>query len=364
MTSVTFETGVIVDAVRKTARIAPSKGNLPAAGLVLDLYPSGDVQCVARASNHAVHYSEVISALKISGDDVRWRLPSPSMAAVIGSLPIRNSHPVVMTQEGSRIRITHGRLTATVALMDNDNYPSWGAFDNSNMSMVSGLADKLSLVEWACDKDTPPLSGVYADGKYLVGCDRYKLARVPCELDIPHPILIPTGILGGILRNTGATGIAVVDGKLQVSPDDHIQVQTLLYDSKYPPLGPVTTTNYEHQVFLRKDQFLDKLNRALEFAGSDASHTLKITFGNEEAMISLENSEIGGLTDVIEIDGQAVHDEMYFNFTPRFLIDSVAKCPGDMIMIKYDDPAKGPLRAVYLSASDDFECWVFPRKRT
>lgn len=363
MTTVVFENATIADAVKKAARVAPSKSGHAfdkAAGIVLDLFPDDDVKCVIRATNTDIFSAEVVGVLEATGPEVRWRLPSMVFAGVVGNLPITNGKTVTLEQDDSRIKITSGRTKATIIQMDASYYPGWDSFDPAGMSQVNGLGGKLELIEWAASTaPQPPLCGVYLDGNYAVATDRYRLARIPLRLNLSRPIIIPAGILGSVLRPMGDVGLAVRGSTLEISVDGYHQVQTIIYDMDFPNISKVMQTDYPEQVEVAKTAMLEMLGRANNFAGADRTPILRMYIGREEIAVMMTNDEIGLLGDVVEVSGQATHPRMEIKFTPKNLIDAIGKAPGSKVILHYDP--ENPKRPMLVSDGSGYECWIVPR---
>lgn len=363
MTSVTFETATLADAVRKAARVAPSKSGHAfdkAAGLVLDLFPDEEVAAVIRATNIDVFSTEIISPLACEGKEVRWRLPSEILASVIGSLPLTSGKNVTLTQDKSQLRITSGRMKATLNLMDPTFYPGWESFDADGMATVSGLGGKIEQVEWAASTaPQPPLCGVYLDGESAIATDRYRLARVPCKVDLDRPIIIPARILGNVLRPMGEVCVAVRGSTLEIQVDDYHQIQTITYDMKFPNIAKVMRSDHPERIELDKGPLLDMIGRANTFAGADRTPLLKMFVGREEIAVMMANAEVGLLGDVLEIPGQAIHTRMEMKFTPKNLVDALNKAPGSKITLAYDQDK--PTAPFYVTDGSGYESWVVQR---
>jgi DNA polymerase III sliding clamp (beta) subunit (PCNA family) len=363
MTSVTFETASFGDAIKKAARVAPSKSGHAfdkAAGIVLDIFPDDEVKCVIRSTNTDIFSTEIVAVVSATGAEARWRLSSMVLAAVIGTLPITNGKTVTLTQDGSVIRITSGRTKATLMMMDPSLYPSWDSFDPDGMTQVNGLGGRLEQVEWAASTaPQPPLCGVLLDGQYAVATDRYRLARVPCKIDLPRPIVVPAGILGSVLRPMGDVGLAMRGSMLEIEVDEYHQVQTITYDMAYPDINKVARTEHPAVVEFNKAEFLEMAARANAFSGANRDPVLRVFFGREEVAVMMENQEVGMLGDVLEVPGQIPHSRISINFTPRNLTDAISKTPGGRIKVGYDpETTKAPL---YISDGSGYEAWVVPR---
>lgn len=366
-TKITFETATIADVIKKAARVAPAKSGHAfdkAAGVVVDIFPNEEAKCVVRATNLDVFYTEIVGVLDVEGDEVRWRLPSMVLASVLDTLPTTSGSTVTITQtEDNRVLITSKRMKVTLMRMDETFFPDWDMFDPAGLTQVSGLGGRLAQVEWASSsQSSPPLCGVHLDGEFAIATDRYRLARIPCRVDLPHPVTIPSGILGNVLKPMGDVGLGVNGSTLRIAVDDFAQIQTVIFEAQFPPLGKVTRSDYEQSVTVNKTQLINILNRANQFAGADRSPMLKMYVGKGEVAVMMENEEIGLMGDVVECLAGGDHPRTEFKFTPKNILDGVSKSPNDKIELRYDP--SNTMRAFYIDGGSGYESWIVPRKET
>jgi DNA polymerase III sliding clamp (beta) subunit (PCNA family) len=368
VTSVTFETATIADAIRRAARIAPGKAGHAfdkAAGIFMEIDPTGDVQCLIRATNIEAFHTEVIATVASDGEPARWRLPSMLMGNIIGGLPPKSGSTVKFTQEDRKIRITMGKMRASMQLIDNESYPDWDMFDSSELTMVSGLGGRVGMVEWAASTDNnPPLCGVYLDGQYAVATDRYRLARVPCRIDkLPKPIIIPSGILGQALKTMGDTGVMATPSQLLLAPDDYTQLRLAMYDATYPPVHKIFETEYEEVAEVNKTDLLEKISRANQYAGAERNPLLRTFWGKGEIAVMMENAEVGIVGDVVECPGFLDHPRVEINFTPKNLTDALNNAPEAKVKIHYGRTEAGlKLPTIKIDGGAGYEAWVMKRQ--
>lgn len=365
MTSITFETAAIADAIKKAGLVAPTRGEAfdKANGIVLDIFPTADIQCVVRATNLAVFTAEGVNAIQASGNEVRWRLAANIIKGVMESLPIGSGKNVTFEQAGSEVKISSGRMKASMRLIDPTMYPDWDTFEADGMSQVAGLGGKLGLIEWAVlESPTPPLCGVYLDGQWAIATDGYRMVRVPCEVDLKHPITIPTGILSGVLRPLSDVSLAVRETMLEILVAELHQVQTIVYGVEYPAaqILKIMASEYEVEIEVSKQDLLAMINLALSFTGHERNPTLKMIFGRGEIAAMLTNAEVGFLGDVLEVPGQASHNRFTMSFTPKNLTDALGKAPGSKVKLAYDpESTRKPFR---ISDGSGYSVWIQPRK--
>lgn len=364
-TSITFETATIADAVRRAAKIAPGKAGQAfdkAAGLLFEINPGSEAACIIRATNLDAFHTELVASVHAEGEPARWRLPSTLLANVIGGLPPKSGATVRFTQVGTKVEFQQGRLKGTVMLMDEATYSDWDMFDSSTLKTVPTLGGRIAMVEWAASGDgLPPMCGVYLDGKYAMATDRYKVARVPLEIDLVKPILVPAGILGTSLKAMGDTGVGVSDTQLLLAPDDYTQLTTVLYDSQFPPVQVVFNTEYEEEVEVNRDAFIALLQRAGQYAGADRNPSVRTYWGKGELAVFMENSEIGTIGDIIELP-TATHKRIQIGFSPKYLIDALTHAPDSKVKIKYHSTPENTCPTIYIGGGSGYECWVMKRK--
>lgn len=372
LTEVIFETATLADVIKKADRIAPSRGSAfdKAAGIVMDisLEDPSEPSVVVRATNLDIFSMEWVDPLEITGQTTTWRIPSQLFARTITSLPIGSNKTVTLREvhpEGARysfLEITSDRMKAKINLLDASFYPDWKAFDPDDLVAVVDLGGRLSQVEWACDKATVPISGVCFDGSMVMATDRYKLAVAP--LSVPNMptsrVVVPGGILGSLLKQTGEIQIGFTDNMMLLMPDEHTQIKAILFEADYPALDRIMARNQPASITFKKNALLDMISRALVFAGADRLPNLRVFLGREEAAVMVSNLEIGHLGDVIELPGQATHSRVMFSFSPGNLQGALSNAPSEEITLHYD-PDK-PTALVRIEGGSGYECWVIPRR--
>ena len=362
-TTMMFESAALADAVKKAAQIAPAKSGMAfdkAAGIVLDVFPDEEVSCIIRATDMNIFYSEVVSSLESSGPQTRWRLSSHALTAVVSGLPA-SAGKVTFKQDGNKIVVTSGRMRASLVLMDSDYYPEWDMFDSSGMSAVTGMGGKIAQVEWAASKGADfPWCGVYLNGTHAIATDRYRLCSTPLAIPLPHPIIVPAGVLGTILRKVGDTEVALDGTVLNVAPDSYTQIRTTLLGGDYPPVERIMRRDYPQSVNLKKSHLIDVLKRASQFAGADRDPVIRTFWGKGEVAAMMDNPEIGMLGDVVEVPGQIEHKRVTLWFAPKYILDGLERAASENITIKYDD--QNPLAPVYIDGGGGQEIWIVPRK--
>jgi DNA polymerase III sliding clamp (beta) subunit (PCNA family) len=364
-TVVSFEAGTIADCMKKAARVAPAKVGSSfdkAAGIVLDIAPNTDAPCIVRATDTDVFYMETVDVVQATGDKVRWRLPSQLLANVIGTIPATAGKNVTFAQNSpSQVEISSGRMRAKLNLNANPFYPEWDTTDGLSLRAAPNFGGNITRVEWAASKNGPaPLNGVHLDGEYIVATDRYRIARVPCLIDLPNgPVTIPAGSIGQLLKQMGDVLVGVDEMLFVAMPDDYTQIKTITLGQEYISLRKITSLTYGERIEFSKALLVDKIQKAGNFAGADRSPVLSLYVGKGELAVFMSNEEVGLFGDVIELPSQADHPRTQIRFTPKMLLDALNNAPNDKVAMEYE-----PLnvkRPIHIDGDSGYEVWLAPR---
>jgi DNA polymerase III sliding clamp (beta) subunit (PCNA family) len=366
LTKIIFETATLADAVKKAARVAPTRGSAfdKASGLVLTISDTITV----KATDLIVFYTEWIEALEVQKSEgiVYWRVNSENFAGVLSSLNHKTAKNVTLEEKlEERGRVLHlraGKTRAKFVLMDVEFYPQWGNFDPDELQPIPNLGAKLNLVDWACDKN-PPLNGIYVNGQFACGTDKYKLIRTDLyipEEQISNPVVIPTKTLASVLDSKlPEVNVAFGDDELLIMPDDYTQIRAMLLASEYPNVVKAMDRNHTDQVKFKKDGLIEIMNRALNFVGADRFPSITVFIGKEEIAVMMSNNEIGQLGDIMDLPGQALHDRVKYILSPSNVISSMEKAPSDEITLCYY--SENPLSSLRI-VGPEYEAWVLPRR--
>lgn len=364
MTTAIFETATIADTVKKAARVAPAKGQAfdKAAGVILDIAP--DVS-VVRATNLEIFFMEWVDTVSVEGDRVVWRLPALLLASVLGSLPIGSGKTVEFRQDGNLLHVASGRTKARFNLMDPQYFPIWTAFDPDKLVKASDLGGRIAQVSWAASGNTAdvPWCGVHLDGQLAIATDRYRLAATPLPIpDLNSPVTVPGALLASVLKQTGEVDITVEGQQLLLMPDEHSQIRAVCFAQEYPAVQKIMRRDQPDSLTLKKSSLLEMMGRALNFAGSDRTPTMRLFIGQEEVAVMMANTEIGMLGDVVDVPGFAAHKRTEYKFTPKNLMDGLTNAPNEEVSLHYDQCKRGGVMRI--DGGSGYEAWIAPRKDT
>lgn len=374
MTRVVFETATIQDALKKAEKVAPSRGEAfdKAAGVKLTVMRDTD-QVMVQATNLEVFYTEWISTVSVTlpdgVDEVEWRVPSRTVAALVGSFPIGSGREVTFDQPdgGKTLKISSGRTRGSFQLIDARTYPIWDVFDPDDLTEVEDFTARLAQVEWACSDDAESsFNGVNLTGDYAQACDRYRAARVPLKIDadtawpFASDVTVPSRILTQVMRATGTVQLGCTPTELLVMPNEGVQIRARLFGSEYLSLERIVGQTYDYSITCRKAGLLEILNRAMLAAGADRFPSMQVFVGKGEIAAMMSDGSEGMIGDILPVPGYADHDRVILTFTPRNLIDAIDKCPSDQLTFSYDP--SNPLKIIRVDDGAGYEAWVMARK--
>lgn len=365
MTKVTFETAALADAIKKANVVAPGRGKAfdEAGGIVIDVLPEHNL-VVVRATNRDVFYMEWVAVLDIEGDACSWRLPNLIVAPIITSLPIGTGKVIsleeVASGTSSHLAMVSGKTKAKFFLMDMTYYPEWEVFDPDDLTNVSDLGERISMVEWCVGNDVPPLNGVNFNGTEVKSTDRYRVAVVPLPIkNLTEPITIPAGILGQILKQTGDVRVGFTEHQMLLMPNENTQVRTVLYGGDYPTMARLMNRDRPNTVTLQKDALIEVLNRATLASPGDRFLLLHMYVGKESISVRVDGPE-SNVLDVLDLPGQADHPRVDIRITPKMLVDILNNAPGKGVSISYD--VSNPEGHLYISGDKGYEAWMVARR--
>lgn len=363
MTTVEFEIAGLNDALKRAARIAPTKGRQleTYAGLMFEVVPETEEEnatVILRATNGDVFYREWLMPDAIEGDATDWRLPSVLVANVINSLP--QSKRVIFSDaaDSSRIEIKCGKLKATCRKIPPQHYPDWDYLEPDQLTQVTGFGERLEQVGW-CVGDTPPFNGIHITGAEMAATNRYRLARTPMQIDtLAEPITVPASVLAPIMKHVVDTKLGVVGNHLCMMPNDQIEIMCTIFDEDYPNLDRITSSQFGASAMFDKSDCKGLIERVTSAGSTDRQIGLEFLIGEGRVELQLLDED-HQVSDEMFLDGQCDHPVAHFKFTPQNFIDAVNKAPGEMVMFHYTPT--NPKAIVKFESSDNYEVWVVPR---
>jgi DNA polymerase III sliding clamp (beta) subunit (PCNA family) len=253
-------------------------------------------------------------------------------------------------------------MKARLRLADPTYFPTWEAFDPSDLSPVSDFGGRIQQVQWAASKENlPPLTGIRITSTYIGATDKFRLAITPCDIpQLVEPVTVPASIFNPLMKSLGEVKIGQDGGELLVMPDESTQIRASIFDGQYPNIMAMFTRTEPNAIMVKKSWLTELIERAMVMGQKDRSPLLKCYIGEEEFAVAMEEREMGLLGDIMDLPGQCNHPRALICFTPANLTSALAAAPNEDITFYYD-PSK-PMKPVRLDGGSGYEVLIMPRK--
>lgn len=304
MTTATFETATLADAVGKASRFAPNKGSAldKSAGVVMHISPDGPA--LIRSTDLAVFFRQHLIPSSVRGLGATWRVPSRLFNSVLAGLPMHLGSTVVLADKDNdgSLYLKCGGVKAKLTLISPDMpFPRWEPFDPEDMGIVEQLADRLGQVGWCTEeKGDTILSGIHMDGQYLYATNRDEAVRVPLACPVEHPVTAPLQLIHSLVKDHPEVHIRI-GTRLELSTDPDTQLEVLLLEGQYPKLAPFLETAMEHELVIRRDPILAAIERLLIIVQGERYPTLQIEFEGGLLRLTMDQPEVGRLIEELEV---------------------------------------------------------------
>jgi DNA polymerase III sliding clamp (beta) subunit (PCNA family) len=344
-------------AIERVSRIAPTKGTAfdKAAGIVLEVDPDTKTASL-RATNLEVFYREEIRDVVDYGTEhVTWRLPSVLFSGIINGLPLDKE--VTIKSDGERqVRIFCGKKQAKLKTMPTDIYPEWDRVDPDGLEVASGFAARVSQVAWATDRDNDPFTGINIDGKNLNATDKYRLARVPCDVPLEKPVTVAMTTLAPILKNLpGEISLAADGDKLLMRVGDEIEAISVIFAKPFPDLSKALREDFSLEVKVNREALRDAIESMLVLVKQERYPRMNVEIDDGGISLFMAVPETGDMNDVVEAEVPS-GETFAFDVTPEFLLRAVDGAAGKNITLSV-----GPDRKQMVRVKDgDYIAYLMP----
>lgn len=353
-------------------RVAPTaKGGAwdKAAGMVMDIEPSGRTTLLATDIDTAVHV--VIEATDIKdapGETTRWRMSSLFLAALVKKL----TQPITLEHDGRRnaVVLKSGTSKTLVPLMDSTDYPELHMPPGKKPVDGANLVQLAERVMWACDSagkmSGSALAGLHADGTNIVGARHEGMGVLDVPLEVDSPITFQAQELIGLLKGFTDVRISADDSKvfMWVADDDWISASLIM--APYPAYEKLRRDNYAHTVKVNRAGLLDCLDRMAIIAAQDRADMPKITLSISKTKLHMKLivKDVGDTEESVTItDGP--EETFQIAFSLGFLMDAVRNVDGNFFEFSFGvkgDEAKGGLSSCRFTDETGWEGLLMPRR--
>lgn len=367
-TSLTVDTPTIADAVARAARVAPSKGNAwdKAQGVQLAVRPGTNGPCRVTATDLESTYFHRVNVIAAEGDPIDWRIPSQLLASFLSTLPMEAGRTVSFSDDNGLVRVVCGKTSGVFRLIA-DPLPVITPFNPKGMLQVDDFAQKIEQVAWAVATDPGPLAGVRVDGTDLWGCNRYRLARIPCVVPITQPITVPMLKLASLIKNSGEVMLRATNDRLEIMPDIDTQLTCTLYQENYPNVSLlVDGFAMVREYTVHREALCNMLERLLTLAKGERYPQAKLIFtpadtGVAQMSMSMTVEDLGTVADELEVSAlvTGADTELETLINPANLLSAAQHASRELITLH---STGDPLKPLLITDPSEFKTWVMPTR--
>lgn len=311
-----------------------------------------------RSTNGNVTYQQMLGALEYEGP-AQWRVPAVLIVGLMTTLPLDGGRTITLIgRDDNFIGISAGKVKAKFNLIKGE----WPLFpeieDIATFTAATDFATKADQVAWATHPDHAPLSGVHLSGDYLIACDKYVMARIPCEAPLDKPTTAPLKELSRLIANGTDVKVKAHDGKLYVMLDAETQATTTIYQEPYPKIERLIRTNYSGHVEFSKQELLDAIQRQLVLVKGDRYPKLNLKFISDgdagvQMVLDMDVPGRGRLQDTIDCKGTVDGDEFEVWAHPVWIQNALNGAHNEQVKLDFGPKALDNLR---LSDDKGYEC--------
>lgn len=367
-TKITFDTATLADAVGKAARVAPNKGPAfdRAAGLLLEV-DLDNRWVMVRATDLEVSYSQKVAYTQAEGDSTVWRVPANLFAGAINSLPLGTGATVeVIHNDEDWLYVKSGNFLGKFAMLSRESFPIIPDFGIEDMIPANDFAQKAEQVAWAAEQGKQsPLAGVHVDGKNLVGCDKYALAIIPCEIPIEEAVTVPLWNLAGLLKGASDVRMRASDTKLLLSLDAETRATSSLVEGAFPNYHQLRRDSFTGKIKVNKTELKEALNRLMTLVKTERQPRLSMTFDGEgmikQIVLDMDVPQVGRMRDTVSGQMDEFDGKFQYTFAPGKLIQAIEVIKGEALTLGFGSQDEYALKKpLYVADTNGLECYIMP----
>lgn len=368
-TVVEFNNATLADAIKRANIVAPTKGREldMFKGFVIDLIP-GEDYVILRTTNGELFYAEFLyPEIEDLEHPTTWRVPSGSCHGIVSNLKTKGT--VKFKDEGGKLRITSGRMRASLPLIRSDDYPELTQFlyEQENMLTVQGFGSRLDQVGWAtADDNLPPGCAVVMTDTYLAATNRAVLARVPNKFEFNdgrEKVVIPYRSVAPLLRTMEEVQLGVQGGHMVVSPTEDIFIKFSMFEDKFPPVEKAMDRAQEEVLSFSREEVADVLTRVTRIGTTDRQVALEIWIGGQTMTLSIKDRDSAEeIDESVQLLQGGDHELVRFMFSVENFSETINKFPGKTLTMEYS-PSK-PTSTVKMFNDAGYEVVLMPRAET
>lgn len=175
----------------------------------------------------------------------------------------------------------------------------------------------------------------FKEGKLtMVATDGRRLALVEQEVEFPvdaeQDIILPAKTVSELprcLSNDGEVKITIEKSQITFNLGN-TQVSSKLLDQVYPNYRQVIPAGMPNSIMIERQMLIDAIDRTSIMA-SDQTNAIKLTFDNNQLIISATSANVGEARDIVPI--KYIGDKIEIMFNPNYVMDPLKAIDEDEV---------------------------------
>lgn len=249
------------------------------------------------------------------------------------------------------VEIRNGGSSFHLRILPAEDFPQFPAEESDPLTIPApALANSIEVVARAASRDDmrPVLTGVLvtASGEEMtmVATDSYRLAvkRTQLESSIGGELEanIPARALRELGRVISAENVEHVSVSLlrnqAVLRAGPVLLTTRLIEGQFPNFRQLLPESYEHDVRLRRSDFVEVVRRVSQLAQRNAP--LRLAFVKGQMTVAASTPDVGDAEEKMEVAFEG--DPLEIGFNPEFLREGVESVEGDELLLRLISPLR------------------------
>lgn len=336
--------------------VSKSLKNIPGASAVRIVFKDGKLIFYGRSMNDSIMVSVPLE--ESNGENCYFGASCIDLKKLVDTFHMKET-PVLLIYDSS---IESGPIPLCVKYgLSMFNLWTLGA---EHMSPIEDFGDTyqnldlseflmgLKAVSYCTHPDRPNMRGTSVDGKYLAATDGMRLSlyeNTQLHINIPDgKIMISPESVARILTifkgGKGERESYACDNSSLTILKDNVCYRTRLYTARFPAYESILPKDQPVTCTVQKKEALASLERITAMSNNiTSSATLSLYPKRHEMEISTKTDK-GTVEDYMEIQYEG--PDVTFKMNPKFLIETIKKLKGDMIVFELRFGHRGSLDGV------------------
>ncbi|MFN3813131.1 MAG: DNA polymerase III subunit beta [Aquificaceae bacterium] len=287
------------------------------------------------------------------------------LTSVVRSIP---SVEIQMEVKEDKLVLTGGRSVFKLTTLNPEDFPEFPKIKVSTSISSGDLLKAIDKTEYAVSKEDSryALQGLYLhehQGKtHFVGSDGHRLALYWTNSSFPLELLLPRKslkVLESLLKD--------YIGHVEVGRDESFshmkgegwELSIRLLEGEYPDYISIIPKEFNHQLLIDRQAFIESLKRLSSVASSSA-FPIKVSLANDLMILEISEPEYGEGKDELEVEYSDEPVELGFN--GRYLIEALESFDIDKVWFKITDSDSAVLIESSDPEQDPYICIIMPMR--